>query len=122
MNTVDFSSFLPLILVFCAMYFFVIRPQSKKNKEHKDMLSSLQKKDRVITSGGLLGHVHSIGEKEIQVELAPGTVVTVLRTMIAQKVPTSAATSSPKAAVKAEVKPKPVKTAKAAKPTTKKKK
>lgn len=130
MNTVDFSSFLPLILVFAAMYFFVIRPQSKKNKEHKAMLDALQPKDRVLTSGGLIGNIHSLSETEVRLELAPGVVVSILRTMIAQKVPnaptstpkTTAAKPSPKAPAKpkekSKDKPKPSKAA--SKPATKK--
>ena len=86
MNTVDFSSFLPLVLVFAAMYFFVIRPQSKKAKEHKLMLDSLQKKDTIVTSGGLVGSVSSLTEREVKLEVASGVVVTVLRSMIAEKV------------------------------------
>ena len=134
MNNVDVSSFLPLVLVFAAMYFFVIRPQSKKAKEHKAMLNALQPKDTVVTSGGLIGSVISLSEREVNLELSPGVKVTVLRTMIAEKINKSAlelpgktqkapqAVAQKKAPVKAKAKAtksekNPVKSAK---PATKK--
>jgi len=95
MNSMDVSSFLPLILVFAAMYFFVIRPQSKKAKEHKAMLDSLQPKDSVITSGGLIGKVVSLSDREVRVELAPGVTVSILRSMVAEKVPAGVKTAAP---------------------------
>jgi preprotein translocase subunit YajC len=55
-----FSSFLPLILIFVIFYFLLIRPQSKKAKEHKQMLESLKKGDKVMTSGGILGVIEDI--------------------------------------------------------------
>lgn len=115
MNNVDFSSFLPLVLVFAAMYFFVIRPQSKKAKEHKAMLNALRPRDRVVTSGGLLGSVVSISEREAKLELAPNVTVTILRAMIAEKI---SGTSVP--TPEAETKKAPVKSApkKPAKKTT----
>ena len=123
MNNVDVSSFLPLVLVFAAMYFFVIRPQSKKAKEHKAMLGALQPKDAVVTSGGLIGTVVSLTEREVHLELSPGVKVSVLRTMIAEKInkaalelPQKDTKASPKpAASTAKAKPKVEKTAATAK-------
>ncbi len=54
------SSFLPLILIFVIFYFLLIRPQSKKAKEHKHMLESLKKGDKVMTTGGILGLIEDI--------------------------------------------------------------
>jgi len=54
------SSFLPLILIFIIFYFLLIRPQSKKAKEHKEMLENLKKGDKVITTGGILGVIDEI--------------------------------------------------------------
>lgn len=80
------SSFLPLIVIFGAMYFFVIRPQSKKAKEHKDMLSTLSKGERILTSSGIIGTIESLSDTEAKIEIAPKVVVTILRSTIAQKV------------------------------------
>lgn len=55
-----FSSFLPLILIFVIFYFLLIRPQSKKAKEHREMLNSLKRGDKVITTGGILGVIEDI--------------------------------------------------------------
>lgn len=59
------SMFLPFIIILAAMYFIMIRPQRKREKEHRAMLSELKEKDRVITSGGIHGQVIAIKEKEI---------------------------------------------------------
>ncbi len=103
MNTVDFSSFLPLIVIFGAMYFFVIRPQSKKAKEHKEMLGTLKVGDRVLTTGGFLGNIKSLSETEAVLEIAPNVPITIVRGTISQKIP--AAESKPKAPQKAASKP-----------------
>lgn len=67
-------TFLPIILLFVIFYFLLIRPQMKRAKEHKSMVSSLAKGDEVVTSGGLLGRVTEMGEDFISVEIAPGVV------------------------------------------------
>ena len=53
----QFAQFIPLILIFVIFYFFLIRPQQKRVKEHKDMVASLKRGDEVITSGGIIGKV-----------------------------------------------------------------
>jgi preprotein translocase subunit YajC len=63
---------LPIVLIFVIMYFLMIRPQQKKHREHQAMLGSLKKGDRVITTGGLLGTVLNIKEKENIVVLKLG--------------------------------------------------
>lgn len=55
-----FTSFMPLILIFVIFYFLLIRPQSKKAKEHKQMLQEIKKGDKVMTTGGIYGHVEDI--------------------------------------------------------------
>jgi preprotein translocase subunit YajC len=63
-------SFLPLILMFGVLYFLAIRPQMKRQKEHKAMVEALQKGDEVIASGGLLGKISKINESYITLEVA----------------------------------------------------
>ncbi|HEX4843273.1 MAG TPA: preprotein translocase subunit YajC [Limnobacter sp.] len=63
-------SFLPLILMFGVLYFLAIRPQMKRQKEHKAMVEALQKGDEVISSGGLLGRISKINESYITLEVA----------------------------------------------------
>jgi preprotein translocase subunit YajC len=62
--------FLPIILMFVVLYFLMIRPQMKRAKEHKTMLSALQKGDEVITAGGLVGRVNKVGEGYVTVEVS----------------------------------------------------
>jgi preprotein translocase subunit YajC len=79
---------LPLILIFAVFYFLLIRPQQKKMKEHKSMLGTLKRNDRIVTSGGILGSVTKVRDDsdEVEVEIAPGVRVTVLRGTIASVV------------------------------------
>lgn len=59
------ASFLPLILIFVVFYFLLIRPQSKKAKEHKQMLDNLKKGDKVMTTGGIYGFIEELDEKTV---------------------------------------------------------
>lgn len=79
------TQFIPLILIFVIMYFLMIRPQQQKMKQHKAMVEALRKGDQVITQGGLIGKVSRVkDEGEIEVELADGVKVRVVRSTIAQ--------------------------------------
>jgi preprotein translocase subunit YajC len=71
----------PLLLIFGVFYFLLIRPQQKKQKEHKALLSALKRGDRVLTAGGILGKVTQVkdGVDEVEVEIAPNVRVSVLR-------------------------------------------
>lgn len=80
-------SFLPLIVIFVVFYFLLIRPQSKKAKEHKQMVESLAKGDEVVTNGGLLGRITRVGENFLDVELADGMTVKVQRQAVASLMP-----------------------------------
>ena len=82
------ESLIPLILIFAIMYFLLIRPQQKKMKEHQAMVAALRRGDRVITQGGILGKVTRVKEddREIDVEIAQGVTVKVVRGTIAQVV------------------------------------
>ena len=63
------SQFLPLIAMFAILYFLMIRPQMKKAKEHKALISALQKGDEVITQGGLTGKVTQLGDNYVKIEV-----------------------------------------------------
>lgn len=77
------SMLVPMLLVFAIMYFFMIRPQQKKMKEHQTMLGALRRNDKVITQGGIVGKVTNIkDETEVEVEIADGVKVRVIRTTI----------------------------------------
>ena len=74
------GQFIPLILIFVIFYFFLIRPQQKKVKEHKAMVESLKRGDKVITSGGITGTVERIIDNDkIEVEIADNVTVEVIR-------------------------------------------
>ena len=80
-----FTSFVPLILIFAIMYFLLIRPQQKKVKEHKAMVEALRRGDQVVTQGGLIGKVSKVKEdNEIEVEIADGVKVRVVKSTVAQ--------------------------------------
>jgi preprotein translocase subunit YajC len=75
--------FVPLILIFAVFYFLLIRPQQKKMKAHREMLSQVARGDRIVTNGGLVGTVTKVlNDTEIQVEIADGVRVHVMRGMI----------------------------------------
>ncbi|MDR7150004.1 preprotein translocase subunit YajC [Hydrogenophaga palleronii] len=78
---------LPLVLMFVVLYFVMIRPQMKRQKEHKAMVEALAKGDEVITAGGLLGKVSKIGEAYIGVELTDGVEVQMQRSAVVQVLP-----------------------------------
>ena len=80
----ELMSFLPLILIFVVFYFLLIRPQQKRVKEQKAMLTALRRGDRVVTGGGLIGTISKIAsDEEVVVEIAEGVRVRVLRATIA---------------------------------------
>lgn len=80
-------SLLPLVLMFVVLYFVMIRPQMKRQKEHRTMVEALAKGDEVATSGGLLGRVTKLGDTYLGVEVAPGVEVTVQRSAVVQVLP-----------------------------------
>ena len=82
-----FTSLIPLILIFVIMYFLLIRPQQKKVKEHRAMVGALRRGDRVVTQGGIMGRISRVkDDDEIEVEIAEGIRVRVVRSTIAQVV------------------------------------
>jgi len=80
-------SMLPLLLMFAVLYFVMIRPQMKKQKEHRAMIDALAKGDEVVTAGGMLGKVSKIGDAYIGVELTAGVEVQLQRSAVIQVLP-----------------------------------
>lgn len=79
-----FAQFIPLILVFLIMYFLIMRPQQKKAAQHRAMVEALKKGDTVITQGGVIGKVMAVRDDEIEVEIAQGVKVRVVRASVSQ--------------------------------------
>lgn len=80
-------SMLPIVLMFVVLYFIMIRPQMKKQKEHRAMVEALAKGDEVVTAGGLLGRVSSLNENFVGVEIASGVEVQLQRSAVVQVLP-----------------------------------
>lgn len=78
---------LPLVLMFVVLYFIMIRPQMKKQKEHKAMIDALAKGDEVVTAGGMLGRVTSLSEGYIGVQVSNGVEVQMQRSAVVQVLP-----------------------------------
>ena len=77
----------PIVLMFVVLYFLMIRPQMKKQKEHAAMISALAKGDEVITGGGLLGNVRKMGDTFIAMEVYSGVEIQVQRSAVIQVLP-----------------------------------
>ena len=77
------ASFIPLILIFLIFYFLLIRPQQKKQKEHKILLDSIQRGDEILSSGGILGKVLKVDNDKLTVEISKGVHVTIIRSTVA---------------------------------------
>ena len=77
------AQFIPLILIFVIFYFFLIRPQQKRVKDHKAMVASLKRGDEVITSGGIIGTIDKVMEDDrIEVVIGDNTKVQIIRSTI----------------------------------------
>ena len=76
------SMLIPMILVFGVMYFLVMRPQMKKQKETQKMLSELKKGDDVVTTGGIIGRISGMKEDEVTLQIQEGVRVRILRSAI----------------------------------------
>jgi preprotein translocase subunit YajC len=84
-----FGGFIPIILMFVIFYFLLIRPQQKRQKDHRSMVSSLKKGDRIITSGGLHGRITGIDDATLTVEIADKVRVKVARANVSAMVQTA---------------------------------
>ena len=83
MSGSGFAQFIPLILIFVIFYFFLIRPQQKKVKEHKLMVAALKRGDQVVTSGGIIGKVERIlGDDKIDLSIAENVDIQVVQSTI----------------------------------------
>ncbi len=80
-------SMLPLVLMFVVLYFVMIRPQMKKQKEHRAMIDALAKGDEVVSAGGVLGKVVKLGDSYIGLEVAAGVEVQIQRSAVVQVLP-----------------------------------
>ena len=80
-------SFLPLVLMFVVLYFLMIRPQMKRQKEQRAMMDALAKNDEVVTSGGVLGKVVKVTESYVTLEVASGTEIVVQKVAITMLLP-----------------------------------
>ena len=87
MSGSGFAQFIPLILIFVIFYFFLIRPQQKKIKEHKLMVSALKRGDEVITSGGIVGKVERVHDDDkVDVSISENVNVQIVKSTIASLV------------------------------------
>ncbi|NID04099.1 preprotein translocase subunit YajC [Luteibacter jiangsuensis] len=82
-----FSPLIMMVVLFGIFYFMMIRPQMKRQKEHRALLAALAKGDEVVMSGGMAGRIEDVGESFVRVEIAPGTVVQVQKGSITQVLP-----------------------------------
>jgi preprotein translocase subunit YajC len=87
MDPKSFGQFIPLIVIFVIFYFLLIRPQQKRIKDHKAMLSALSRGDTIVTGGGLIGKVIKVyDEDKLDVELSDNVIVKVVKSSISQVV------------------------------------
>ncbi len=91
---------LPLILIFVVFYFLLIRPQQKKMKEHREMLTQIKRNDRVVTAGGIVATITKVkdGSDELEAEIAPNVRVTIVRGTITSVIRAQAANDTGNAA------------------------
>ena len=83
MSGSGFAQFVPLILIFVIFYFFLIRPQQKKVKDHKSMVSALKRGDEVITSGGIVGTIERVHEDDkVDLSISENVTVKVVKSTI----------------------------------------
>ena len=77
------AQFIPLVLIFVIFYFFLIRPQQKRVREHKEMVKNLKRGDEVITSGGIIGKVDRVYEDDkLEIEISDGVKVNVIKNTV----------------------------------------
>lgn len=94
----------PILLMFAVVYFVMLRPMSKQNKEHQTLLAALKKDDEIVTQSGMWGRIAAISDKVVTLEIANNVKVKVLRSSIAGRWNPDADKSTPVAAVEKEAK------------------
>ena len=80
-------SFLPLILIFVVFYFVLIRPQTKKQNEHQEMVNALEVGNEVVTAGGILGKIQEMNENYVQLEISENVTIKIQRQTISSLLP-----------------------------------
>ncbi|HWU34620.1 MAG TPA: preprotein translocase subunit YajC [Methylovorus sp.] len=85
--TPEWTSFLPLVVIFVLFWFMLIRPQMKQAKEQRRMLEALQKGDEVITAGGIVGKVTKVGDAYVSIEIAPEVSINVQKQTVQTLLP-----------------------------------
>jgi preprotein translocase subunit YajC len=80
-------SLLPLVVIFVLFYFLLIRPQQKRQKQHKDMVAALKKGDEVVTAGGTLGRIADVGDNFVALEVAKGVEIKVQKQSVQAMMP-----------------------------------
>ena len=83
MSGSGFAQFIPLILIFVIFYFFLIRPQQKKLKDHKSMVAALKRGDEVVTSGGIVGKIERVlGDDKVDIIISENVTIQVIQSTI----------------------------------------
>jgi preprotein translocase subunit YajC len=83
MSGSGFAQFVPLILIFVIFYFFLIRPQQKKIKEHKIMISALKRGDKVVTSGGIIGEIEKVHDDDkVDLNISDNVTVQIIKSTV----------------------------------------
>jgi preprotein translocase subunit YajC len=91
------SLLIPTMLIIGIMYFLMIRPQQKRLKDHQAMVAAVRRGDTVVTSGGIIGKVAKVDDQELQIEIAEGVKIKILRSTISEVRGKGEAATSPKA-------------------------
>ena len=78
------SLIVPTVLIIGIMYFLMIRPQQQRLKQHRDMVAGIRRGDTVVTSGGIIGKVAKVDDQELQVEIADGVKIKVVRSTVSE--------------------------------------
>jgi preprotein translocase subunit YajC len=86
-STPGWVQFLPMVLLFVVFYFLLIRPQQKRTKQHKQMVTELSKGDEVVTNGGVLGKITDVSDNFLTIEIAKGVEIKVQRSMVQSMMP-----------------------------------
>jgi len=76
------NGIMPFVLIFVIFYFLLIRPQQRRMKQHRDMIGAVKKNDVAITGGGVIGKVTRVEDNEVELEIAPGTRIRVVKAML----------------------------------------
>jgi preprotein translocase subunit YajC len=81
------ASLLPLVFIVIIFWLLIIRPQMKRNKQHRELVANLSEGDEIVSAGGLLGRITEVGDNFIRVELADGVIVKMQKQSVGQVVP-----------------------------------